>query len=378
MVSVTDNLNSTTSYGYDAQGNLVTMTDSANNSTTLVYDKLGRKTSMSDPDKGNWSYVYNGFGELIEQTDAKGQKSELSYDVRGRLKTRIDKLANGTQETNTVWTYDTATYGRGQLDNVEDLLSGYIKMPEYDSLGRLSKTTTSLGVAGALGSHYEKITYDRYGRTYQVFDAARSSDSCSSTTAPKTTTTATATCFKVTSAEQLNGQPASTYHTIQSMDARGNIASEELGNGVTRSATYEHNTGLLQNLQANLGVNTFQNLDLQWDEVGNLEQRSETGNGRNLTENFLYDGLNRLTSSQVVGSSAQTLTYNAIGNITHKSDVGSYSYGAGNAGPHAVTSAGGQTYSLRRQWQQYQRRRPHHQLHQLRQTQPDHQRQPQS
>jgi hypothetical protein len=47
----------------------------------------------------------------------------------------------------------------------------------------------------------------------------------------------------------------------------------------------------------------------------------------------------------VVGSSAQTLTYNAIGNITHKSDVGSYSYGAGNAGPHAVTSAGGQTYA---------------------------------
>ena len=177
---------------------------------------------------------------------------------------------------------------------------------------------------------------------------------------------------------QLNGQPASTYHTIQSMDARGNITSEELGNGVTRSAQYEHNTGLLKSLQATLAVNTFQNLALQWDEVGNLEQRKETGNGRNLTENFLYDGLNRLTSSQVVGSSAQTLTYNAIGNITHKSDVGSYSYGAGTAGPHAVTSAGGSNLRLRRQWQQYQRRRPHHQLHQLRQTQPDHQRQPQS
>ena len=90
---------------------------------------------------------------------------------------------------------------------------------------------------------------------------------------------------------------------------------------------------------------TYQHLALSWDEVVNLEQRKETGNGRNLTENFQYDGLNRLTSSQVVGSSAQTLTYNAIGNITHKSDVGSYSYGAGTAGPHAVTSAGGQSYS---------------------------------
>ena len=128
------------------------------------------------------------------------------------------------------------------------------------------------------------------------------------------------------------------------MDARGNITNELLGNGVTRSAYYEHNTGLLKNLQANLGAATFQNLALQWDQVGNLEQRKETGNSRNLTENFLYDNLNRLKSSQVVGSTAQTLTFNAIGNITNKSDVGNYSYGAGTAGPHAVTSAGGQIY----------------------------------
>ncbi|MCT2532883.1 hypothetical protein N2488_06760 [SAR92 clade bacterium H231] len=129
------------------------------------------------------------------------------------------------------------------------------------------------------------------------------------------------------------------------MDARGNVINEELGNGVTRTALYEHNTGLLSSLGASLGASTFQNLDLQWDQVGNLEQRKETGNSRNLTENFLYDGLNRLKSSQVVGSSAQTLTYNAIGNITNKSDVGNYSYGAGAAGPHAVTSAGGNSYT---------------------------------
>ncbi|MCT2532888.1 FG-GAP-like repeat-containing protein [SAR92 clade bacterium H231] len=344
MVSVTDNLNGTTTYGYDAQGNLKTMSDAANNTTTLVYDKLGRKTSMSDPDKGNWSYVYNGFGELIEQTDAKGQKSELTYDVRGRLKTRIDRLANGTAETNTTWTYDTAQYGRGQLDNVSDSSSGYIKAPKYDALGRLSKTVTSLGAGGALGNHYEKITYDQFGRTFQVFDAARTTNDYSDN-GIQNHYNSHGYLFKVTSAEQINGQPASTYHTINSMDARGNVINEELGNGVTRTALYEHNTGLLSSLGASLGASTFQNLDLQWDQVGNLEQRKETGNSRNLTENFLYDGLNRLKSSQVVGSSAQTLTFNAIGNITHKSDVGSYSYGAGSAGPHAVTSAGGQTYS---------------------------------
>jgi len=55
---------------------------------------------------------------------------------------------------------------------------------------------------------------------------------------------------------------------------------------------------------------THQHLAPSWDQVGNLEQRKETGNSRSLTENFLYDGLNRLKSSQVVGSSAETLTFN--------------------------------------------------------------------
>ncbi len=39
-----------------------------------------------------------------------------------------------------------------------------------------------------------------------------------------------------------------------------------------------------------------------------------------------------------------TLAYNALGNITNK-DGNAYSYGAGSAGPHAVTSAYGSTYS---------------------------------
>ena len=36
--------------------------------------------------------------------------------------------------------------------------------------------------------------------------------------------------------------------------------------------------------------------------------------------------------------------YDALGNIEFKSDVGSYLYGAGGAGPHAVTSAGAKNY----------------------------------
>ncbi|MCC5888082.1 MAG: RHS repeat-associated core domain-containing protein [Gammaproteobacteria bacterium] len=57
--------------------------------------------------------------------------------------------------------------------------------------------------------------------------------------------------------------------------------------------------------------------------------------------------MNRLTQVNTAGAPNLTLAYNALGNITSKSNVGSYAYGAGGArgaGPHAVTSAGGVSY----------------------------------
>ncbi|NIV75468.1 MAG: hypothetical protein GWN37_11705, partial [Gammaproteobacteria bacterium] len=41
----------------------------------------------------------------------------------------------------------------------------------------------------------------------------------------------------------------------------------------------------------------------------------------------------------------KTYAYDALGNLTYKSDVGAYRYGEGAAGPHAVTEAGGQRYT---------------------------------
>lgn len=50
------------------------------------------------------------------------------------------------------------------------------------------------------------------------------------------------------------------------------------------------------------------------------------------TETFGYDALNRLVSVDFNGN-AKTVQYDSIGNITYKSDVGSYQYGPK---PHAV------------------------------------------
>ncbi len=65
--------------------------------------------------------------------------------------------------------------------------------------------------------------------------------------------------------------------------------------------------------------------------------------------NFGYDALNRLTSTapdSEAGGYSYTYGYAANGNITSRSDVGSYTYPtAGQARPHAATAAGANTYS---------------------------------
>src|ERR1044071_4838369 len=63
----------------------------------------------------------------------------------------------------------------------------------------------------------------------------------------------------------------------------------------------------------------------------------------NKTETFTYDNLYRLTQAAVTGSPALTVAYNAIGNITSKSDVGAYTYNPTKK--HAVASAGSFTFT---------------------------------
>lgn len=75
--------------------------------------------------------------------------------------------------------------------------------------------------------------------------------------------------------------------------------------------------------------------------MGNLTQRHNARLGK--TENFYYDSLYRLDYSTLNGQTNLDLSYDLIGNITYKSDVGSYTYHATKK--HAVTAAGGNSYS---------------------------------
>ena len=368
LIQVTDNIGGTISYAYDAQSNLRQVHqqgngDAPNAPIYICYDQQGRKIAMRDPDKGGhvggntscptdtgtpqtgwWLYSYNVYGELTDQIDAKGQLSHIDYDVLGRTVNRIDYRANSTIEGNTTWAYNNGLTGsgRGQLDYVTDSVSGYIKMVSYDGFGRVDTTSTNLGGNGD-DNHYERITYDQFGRTFQIFDAA--GDGSFQNSGIQHHYNAEGYLAQISNANPVDGG-REYYHSILSMDRRGRVDQSLKGNGLTTTHFYDPATGRLDDILTEFipGVQTVQDSHYEWDDLGNLTLRREQGADKNVEETFDYDPLNRLDSAQVSGQSEQTITYNSLGNITSKSGVGTYYYrgncGNGGYGIHAVCETG--------------------------------------
>ena len=349
---------------YDAVGNLLDTTVSGPDqaigvpsaiTVQMSYDSQGQKIAMSDPDKGDWEYSYNAFGQLVEQRSANGHKTVISFDVLGRMLTRSDyrDIAGSDEESHSEWQYDTAWLTNevgnnlgtawGQLarvthsNHIDGTSSEIVKAFAYDYLGRPYTVTTSLE-----GTDYvETTTYDELGRVFQQFDASGNSRGTESQYNDAGYLEA------IVDAARVNGNQA-LYVNFTAMDAMGNVTQQMLGNSVVTTRYFNPVTGHLESIHSE-GRNvllTAQDLSYQFDVLGNLEQRTDILN--NLFESYCYDALNRLTDSEVDGACGgnDNQQYDSFGNIVNKHDVGNgtdYQYGV-NAGPHAVTTAGGINY----------------------------------
>lgn len=143
--------------------------------------------------------------------------------------------------------------------------------------------------------------------------------------------------------ELINPALTSEVWRLDAADAWGHEMISTLGNGVETMRSNDLANGLIGAIQS-MGANgaPVQSLNYTWTTIGNLDKRIDQLQG-GLTEDFNYDNLNRLTEARVLanGNSVQTdltVNYNSIGNITFKSNYGTYTYGAR---PHAVTRVSG-------------------------------------
>lgn len=314
LLSSVDAANGTLTYSYDSFGNLLTLRDPANNTTTMSYDQRGRKLTLRDPDTGLTQYRYNVLDQLIWQKDAKNQEVTLVYDSLGRLIERREP------EGSSRWLYDTAAKGIGKLAEVSGP-GGYKESYSYDTLSRPTQTAYTIdGQSFAM-----RQSYDQYSRVDVL---------------------AYPTGFALRYAYNSNGYLSEVrdyannlpFWQATTANARGQLESESFRNGIKTTRVFDPKTGTVQAIKGGPAndPSATQNLSYSFDRLGNLTSR--TDNRQQLTEHFQYDNLNRLTSAKVNSRDAQTVQYDRLGNITFKSDVGTYRYGENGAGLHAVTS----------------------------------------
>ncbi len=344
LIEATDGLDTTDAssmtYGYDVYGNMDYVASllpggGHENAIEIAFDKLGRKTSMDDPDKGLWHYKYNAFGEMTEQTDAKGQVSDIKYDALGRLESRkVSAPGQSGLLEDSSWTYVSGNNnGLGQLQARSDAVSGFTDSYVYDDLGRVVELNTTIPGQSQIFS--QRISYDEFSRVHQQQDVVggRIGNSYS----------------KGIMTQVRDLDTSVVYSQIQALDARGNITEELLGNDITNARSYDPVTGLPDTIIATTSSGLrYQELDLDFDLLGNLKSRVDLGGDKNIEDTFDYDHLNRLDTHKATATdensvetrTSLTLQYDYAGNIAYKSDVGTYAYGENGAGPHAVTSAG--------------------------------------
>ena len=336
VVQMTDSASGYTWYEYDAWGNNTkTYMGDQNGVLTpgtaivTVYDLRGRKQSSTDPDMGSWLYTFNPLDELIVQTDAKNQSVIMEYDLLGRMKKRTEP------EGDTTITFDTATNGKGKVHTISApsgvTANGYLETRAYDTLGRSTTTTTTVD-----------------GNAYAVTVAYNTAGQIDTVEYPQSHPVGYR--FKVRYSydfghlKQVKDAVAGTvYWTAVDSSPAGEVATETLGNGIGISSWHDAVSGVLRQRYSGPGYNgTVQALQYQWDRNANLTQRSDTNQG--YTENFIYDSLYRLDySTLTTGGTTVTnldVNYNAIGNITFMTGVGTYTYGHATK-KHAVTATSG-------------------------------------
>lgn len=309
LIRSKDNDNYYQQFDYDAFGGVMRVQDSAGNTLqSSTYNLRGMLTQRIDMDMGTWSFTPDSLGEVTSLTDAKSQTSTFQFDLLGRVTTRTE--AEGTS----TWTWGTSSASKniGKLASISGP-GGYSESYTYDSLGRPSNTSITADT-----TYQFDYTYNTIGRldtlTYPT-----------SPVSPRLKLLYQYNNGYLTQVKDYN-TPSVAYWTANTLNPRDQVTQATLGNGIVTNTAFDSVTGLLKTIQSGVGGGTgVQNLAYTWDLVGNLLSRKDV-NQSNLTETFVYDNLYRLDYSQLNAVTNLDVSYAALGNITSKSDVGTYTY----------------------------------------------------
>jgi len=302
---------STTSYGYDARGNLKSVSQSGQ-SRTFSYDGLSRLTDATNPENGHIGYTYDSASNLATKTDGRFTTT-YGYDSLNRVLTRT---YTGTPATPSVsYAYDTSTNGVGRLASVTTSGVSTYTYTTYDPMGR----PTAYSQATNSQTYTMGATYNKAGMELtETYPSGR------------VITTAYDNKGRLNGITgQKSGEANKTYASSFSYTAHGAIGSMQLGNNL-----WEH-TNFNSRLQpteiglgtASTGTSSTSTLGLDYTfgtsastNNGNVQSQIITvgTSGTVINQSYTYDQVNRLqiATESVSGTQqwSQSYGYDVFGN----------------------------------------------------------------
>jgi RHS repeat-associated protein len=320
-VAATTDVAATTSYAYDAAGNVTSVTDPLGKVSTFTYDGDGNMLSKTDPlgRTSHWTYgaldkpltstdalgrrstfTYNAFGDILSSTSPAGHVNTVTYNADGTVATSVDAAGHATS-----FTYDSA----GRLLSTTDP-DGLVSRIAYDAAGVLTSTTDADGKSTTVttdaagraltvtdpNGHITSLTYDVRGNRTSVTDANGSVTATTYDKAdrPKSSTDAAGkvTLYTYTAAGQLaTVKDANSHTTTYAYDDAGQLAS--VTDPLDRITTYAYD-------KAGRTVSTV------------LPSGAESS--------AVYDGAGQLSSTTNAVDETTQYAYNAAGQLVSTTD----------------------------------------------------------
>ena len=341
-----------TDYFYDKADRLIKVIAPGNAQTEITYDRAGRKKTLDNPDSGTWTYTYDGnsnvttmVNEGLNATNNTRNTTTTAYDALDRP---IEVKVNGKKAQ--TYTYDPSgnrgavSYARQFRDSGH--LMAWQRNISFDGRGRPTVTQELVRDNSLVWSKLRFVHgYNEANQPTSTRYPSNDNNGLGETvTYGYDTRTGLPTSL----------QGDHPYVTSQTYSQTGQPLVRTGGSGsnlVKRTLDYENSTARLKRLWFGTGnqANNVQRLDnIVYDKNGNIEELRDWRNS-NQWQCFEYDQYDRLTSAFTsnscpnpstvgVGSYNESgYTYDAKGNITYAPGKGTYTYGAGIAGLHAVT-----------------------------------------
>ncbi|GKQ33691.1 LamG-like jellyroll fold domain-containing protein [Streptomyces sp. A012304] len=303
----------TTSFGYDAAGNRTRFTDGRGNSWRYAYTPWGQQEKIIEPTTdqhtsaadSTTTFSYDADGQMTTATLPGGVTTTMTYDALGRL-TSMSGTGAEAATARRGFTYDAD--GRVlSADTDEAGVTGAVDHQDathdaftYDDRGDLLTTSGSAGTSS--------FAYDDDGAVTSRTDAAG------------TTTYGYDTAGRLASLQD----PATGTRLTYTYDQLNDLKSVKYGStGQTRTFTYNSEHELTNDVLVQ-GASTVASFAYGYDANGNLTSKTTTGVSGASANTYSYDWADRLTSWND-GTKTTTYAYDASGNrVRNGADVYTY------------------------------------------------------